>query len=965
MSWPQWQGNVSQGVGALPLMNAASGGGTATPSTAMGIQYTQEQWQQVQQQNWQQWAQWQQQYQQWHQQYGAEYQKTLSAMTSQVQTTSAPPPLPQEMKQPPLPPPEEHTTNVYQVKAVGGGYTGYTTAPPPKPPTGYSTEQPWKQHLNDKPEMGTKRPYSTQSNYHQEVKRNKFEQNWQQQVQTNAPPPPPPQTATEDLSESEKKFMKQFAEWEAQFNKWKEQNQDHPDKAQYKEYEKKWEAWRNQLLDRREQMRKRRLGTSDAKTTFVPNVSKPPPNINNEPLQFKPKPMDYHSYPHTSTSNNQEDVNLFSTGTLDGIPGLDLVGTEVDDQRDKDVVVLDDVPKPKGPDLEALSKNINSILGDQKLLNMLSLVTKNMSKPLEVTNPPPPIPFDEASRSSFSHDDTYRNNYDEGSNNYSQNNFKYDNFRDESNDYNHDNTSTNMSDNNRYSQDNYSETRFSDNNRSNSFDNNSKNNSFDNRSNNGGLDSSRHGTNKPVEDVKRQQQSKSESIYSSNSRKESPAPPPKEDDILIIENVVNYDHKTKKTDFEVNVEPPRLFDYRHKSVNRIPLPERPKWLHETFKNIVEFEPSIVKQPYCRYPPPPADRYDYRSHRYDGYDSYNSRNRYEERRFEPSARYNRFPQDEQQVANRQHEDYSRVRRGGDHDFEYRGRESVPPPKSNTEKSHVEKQHVTLIDDVLNPPGRFRRPPRIVIILRGPSGSGKTFLAKLIKDREVENGGSAPRILSLDDYFMVEQEREVTEDGKKIKVKEMVYEYEECMELSYRTSLLKSFKKTITDGYFPFIVVDNMNDKVKYFSEMWSFAKQNGFQVYVCQLELDVQLCSKRNTHNRSLLEIENTVAEWEETPVHYATLDATNLIQAGSIPEVEMEEIDSPNDNFDDMDVEGEEQACNSSKWDNFECSINNLAKLDGTSKPLRHAGTMEDYLQLDDGWAPKRGSIPGQKRKLK
>lgn len=78
-------------------------------------------------------------------------------------------------------------------------------------------------------------------------------------------------------------------------------------------------------------------------------------------------------------------------------------------------------------------------------------------------------------------------------------------------------------------------------------------------------------------------------------------------------------------------------------------------------------------------------------------------------------------------------------------------------------------------------------------------------------------------------MVEQEKEVFEDGKRMKIKNMHYEYEECMESSYRESLMRSFKKTITDGYFNFIIVDNINDKVKYFGEMWSFAKQNGFQV----------------------------------------------------------------------------------------------------------------------------------------
>lgn len=78
-------------------------------------------------------------------------------------------------------------------------------------------------------------------------------------------------------------------------------------------------------------------------------------------------------------------------------------------------------------------------------------------------------------------------------------------------------------------------------------------------------------------------------------------------------------------------------------------------------------------------------------------------------------------------------------------------------------------------------------------------------------------------------MVEHEKEIIEDGKRVKIKEMKYEYEGEMEESYRQSLIKSFKKTITDGYFPFVVVDNVNQKVRNFGEMWSFAKQNGFQV----------------------------------------------------------------------------------------------------------------------------------------
>jgi YLP motif-containing protein 1 len=57
------------------------------------------------------------------------------------------------------------------------------------------------------------------------------------------------------------------------------------------------------------------------------------------------------------------------------------------------------------------------------------------------------------------------------------------------------------------------------------------------------------------------------------------------------------------------------------------------------------------------------------------------------------------------------------------------------------------------------------------MRGLPGSGKSFAAKLIKDKEVENGGNAPRILSLDDYFMAEVETETQDPdtGRKLKTK----------------------------------------------------------------------------------------------------------------------------------------------------------------------------------------------------
>lgn len=50
------------------------------------------------------------------------------------------------------------------------------------------------------------------------------------------------------------------------------------------------------------------------------------------------------------------------------------------------------------------------------------------------------------------------------------------------------------------------------------------------------------------------------------------------------------------------------------------------------------------------------------------------------------------------------------------------------------------------------GRSQRPARIAIILRGLPGSGKSHIAKKLKELEVENGGEAPRIHALDDYFV---------------------------------------------------------------------------------------------------------------------------------------------------------------------------------------------------------------------
>lgn len=113
-----------------------------------------------------------------------------------------------------------------------------------------------------------------------------------------------------------------------------------------------------------------------------------------------------------------------------------------------------------------------------------------------------------------------------------------------------------------------------------------------------------------------------------------------------------------------------------------------------------------------------------------------------------------------------------------------------------------------------PLRTSRPDHFVIILRGFPGSGKTYLAKMLRDLEVENGGDAPRIHSMDDYFMTEVEKVEDSDGPKssssgrnkrpVTKKVMEYCYEPEMEEAYRSSMLKAFKKTVEEGVFTFII-----------------------------------------------------------------------------------------------------------------------------------------------------------------
>lgn len=226
-----------------------------------------------------------------------------------------------------------------------------------------------------------------------------------------------------------------------------------------------------------------------------------------------------------------------------------------------------------------------------------------------------------------------------------------------------------------------------------------------------------------------------------------------------------------------------------------------------------------------------------------------------------------------------------------------------------------------------------------------------------------------MLCLDDYFMTEVEKteKDPETGKKVKKKVLEYEYEPELEVSYRQNMFKSFKKTIDDGFFPFIIVDEVNEKVKHFEEFWSYAKSKGFQVYIAEIEADITACSKRNTHHRSMKDIEKIKKYWEETPRHYLRLDVRALLQEDSITEVEMEDTESntsekrrktESDEEEDLKIGGVH--IKKSKWEVG--TEEELDKLDGLvhQKKRRPATpvSIDDFL----GEYYSKPLAPGQKR---
>lgn len=230
---------------------------------------------------------------------------------------------------------------------------------------------------------------------------------------------------------------------------------------------------------------------------------------------------------------------------------------------------------------------------------------------------------------------------------------------------------------------------------------------------------------------------------------------------------------------------------------------------------------------------------------------------------------------------------------------------------------QKGSVINVADLLDPPGRYMRPPKIVLILRGIPGSGKTHFARNIRAKESDLGSDAPRILDLDSYFEA--------DGE--------YDYDESMAGIYRQIFVKAFKKNIDDALFSFIIVDSVNDKTDYYHEMWSYAKEKGFEVYIAEFLCDPKRGAKRNIHTRCSEDVQRIHDGWEATPCYMNRLDLSmHLKNMGEIEQVEMDEAFADSKSIDKVDEDSltSKSQFKISKWEVME-NEQKLAQLDGIS----------------------------------
>ncbi|XP_047028174.1 putative uncharacterized protein DDB_G0282133 isoform X1 [Helicoverpa zea] len=1090
--------------------------------------YTPEQWAAMQQQNWQQWTQWQQQYAQWQGQFGEKYNEQMQAIQAMggmpplPPANTAPPPAPPPPDQPP-PPPHENNQPLY-------GSASSQPAPVPAPTANHRNNTSGNHaNINTHPQAGNNQNWSyvkeaaqtnktpaAQSSVNAEALKKLAEeerlfdiqfQKWEEEIE---------KWRRDNVNHPDKQAYK---EYEQKFEACRAQLMER----------------RQQMKQKRARLLSNTAPVQPANTTVASNVTTAPPNLNNTNVNAFPgkqsqnyansstqkypdhgnsqyqqeqynvpktaynrgnnnkniDPQDrFESYQSMSDNTYPTNVNfsapppsfLPTSGSNKSIPGLDLV-PEVDKSYDSNVnqEVVDISEEQTGvtghnkaPDYTTISKGINNILGDEKIMNILSMVrgqssqdysasapnmnTPNMNNP-NMNAPNMNVPNRNISKMNapmhgpnmnapghYNYNNQNNIPYGQGNRNQNNqnnsfNNQQYDNrqnmpFNRQGQNYGGQlnreiDTSypppKRMHDDMSQDQYNYEgNVQFGGNNMPPSYDNGPQ------RAGPPHVGPPRPNMNPHRPPIRPLMQEITEHPAMNEFNQGPPdfnqGPPDRKmfhesnvnpaakqpihpqwiDEPLFTPSlIVEYEHKPLRLKARDFIEPVHMFDYNHKSkdgdVKRKDF-DLEKEVDELFSRKPrrpEKEIDYSRERYSRdhysrdferrapredlrddFRPrvPPRDDYEDRRRLDSRYDDRRRDERDEDRRRDDREKYSRrediYRDRERDYRDRDHgkdvrRDEIRHRsRSRERDSRKRGlsRDSESSINHSTKKSKdkdesvantpASSKHIVMIDDLLESPGRSMRPDKIVIILRGPPGSGKSYLAKLIRDREAEYGGTV-RIMSIDDYFMQEGEVEERDPstGKMVKKPTLKYEYDESSEETYLNSLKRAFKRSLTDGYFTFLIYDAVNDQLKCYADIWNYARQNGFQVYICTMELDPQVCFKRNIHNRKLEDIEVLSARFFPTPSHHIQLDATTLLQNAAITEVQMEDADDEVVMEDAQEPEVE--SVFTSKWEKMDDAAQ-LARLDGTSKPLRPSQlSMEDYLQLDD-WTPNTAK-PGKK----
>ncbi|TQD75055.1 hypothetical protein C1H46_039424 [Malus baccata] len=118
-------------------------------------------------------------------------------------------------------------------------------------------------------------------------------------------------------------------------------------------------------------------------------------------------------------------------------------------------------------------------------------------------------------------------------------------------------------------------------------------------------------------------------------------------------------------------------------------------------------------------------------------------------------------------------------------------------------------------------------------------------------------------------------------------------------AYRSSMLKAFKKTLDEGVFTFIIVDDRNLRIADFAQFWAIAKSSGYEVYILEAPYkDPAGCAARNVHGFTQDDIQKMAGQWEEAPSLYLQLDTKSLFHGDDLKESDIQEVDMDTEDAD-------------------------------------------------------------------